>query len=160
MKKEAKYMSVITEKAKNIQKWLPEYIEENFDKILGEHLVLNHINCTNKEQINRLTIDRKNVVSSFYGSEEVIVSAIKRELLDDCSIATIAYWLATGMEESTNIDVYGLPQNTTAKSLTFKGWKNGQPLTEENDCEEYTICFKRRAGNDFYITSVYPIRPE
>ena len=140
----------------NIQKWIKDYITnlkgmENFGHLFERHL--NHPD----EKMMRSCAHEKCTITSFTGSEEAIVEAIKSLLLTNCD--EIVEWLA---DDSDNEDwiLYGDLSDFDIQGKCYlnspkHNWKEGP-----KECSEFVVVLTKKRSKkrlEFLIKSSYPI---
>ncbi len=138
----------------NIMIWLPDFLQKEYDARRMGHLLENHINVSEQRLISRLYKERKYAASSFYGEENVIISAIQQVLIQN------AEEIAEYMADEDNYDLWiiedAMPEHISGGAFLKAAnheWRDGAL-----PCSQIRIAIKKNKGcNEPIICSIYPI---
>lgn len=103
----AKNYEMLTKKANNILKWLPEWICNRYTSVTVDrygHLFERHFERDSKHLKERCLMEHKNSTAFFVGGKEgqaKIQNLILNTLLDETNIQDIAFWLSDPQDFNT-----------------------------------------------------------
>ena len=145
----------IERKVANIMKWLPEFIEKNYDERRMGHLIENHLNIPDDRLKRRIIKEAKYSATSFYGEKETVVEVLKNILVNNAE--EIAYYLADDDDDEIWIIEDEMPKASICGAGYFRSvehdWTDGARV-----CSMVRIAVKKNKNcNEPIICSIYPI---
>lgn len=152
----AKNYEMLTQRAENILKWLPEKIQKKYDAADEHHyghLFVYHFERDSKYLKERCLREHKNSTAFFARGDKgqsLLKDAVLHTLLDEINTQDISFWLADPQDFDT-LEIEVESDTPVGHGYAYIDGKAVHKITKT-----FLIVLVKSSVNDFEIMTVYP----